>query len=107
MGKEAVVPTTAVVPAEAARPTSASHGGGGGASSQERSRVCAELAREVGGFRDVLGSSWLSRHRAVLNYGDHTITIHNRGRRTTLRATFLCPSHGSTKGVLWDLEAHA
>ena len=36
--------TTAVVPAEAARPTSASDGGGGGASSQERSRVCAELA---------------------------------------------------------------
>ena len=31
MGKEAVVPTTAVVPAEAARPTSASDGGGGGA----------------------------------------------------------------------------
>ena len=53
--------TTAVVPAEAARPTSASDGGGGGASSQERSRVCAELAREVGGFRDVSAPSVRSR----------------------------------------------
>ena len=35
-------------------------------------------------FEVILGNSWLSRHRAVLDYGEHTITIYSRGRRATL-----------------------
>ena len=35
-------------------------------------------------FDFILGSSWLSKHRALLDFSDHSLTYYHMGRRTTI-----------------------